>query len=76
MSSDCYSRNDVQVVNGNIKFQVCKMFHYRSLEPFNTAVKRYATSLCVHKFPKKIKTCSFIHMKQRCHFHDRKNGRR
>ena len=28
ISSDCYSRNDVQVVN----FQVCNILHYRSLE--------------------------------------------
>ena len=70
ISSDCYSRNDVQVVNGKINFQVCNIFHHRSLELFNTAVERYATSLCVHNFPKKIKTCSCIHLKQRYHFHD------
>ena len=56
ISSDCYSLNDVQVVNGKINFQICNIFHHRSLEPFNTAVERYATSLCVHNFPKKIKT--------------------
>ena len=44
IASDCYSRNDVQVVNGKINFQVCNIFHYRSLEQFNTAVERYATS--------------------------------
>ena len=35
ISSDCYSRNDVQVVNGKINFQVCSIFHGQSLEPFN-----------------------------------------
>ena len=67
-SHDCYSRNDVQVVNGKINFQVCNIFHHRSLEPFNTVVERYATS--VHNFPRKIKTCSCIHLKQRYHFYD------
>ena len=43
MLSDCYSRNDVQVVNGKINFQVCNIFHHQSLERFNTAVERYAT---------------------------------
>ena len=70
ISSDCYSPNDVQVVNGKSNFQVCDIFHHRLLEPFNTAVERYATSLCVHNFPKKIKTCSCIHLKQRYHFYD------
>ena len=70
VSSDCYSRNDVQVVNGKINFRACNIFHHRSLEPFNTALERYATSLSVHNFPKKIKTCSCIHLKQRYHFHD------
>ena len=70
ISSDCYSRNDVPVVNGKLNFQVCNIFHHRSLEPFNTAVERYATSLCVHNFSKNIKTCSCIHLKQRYHFHD------
>ena len=74
--SDCYSRNDVQVVNGKINFQVCIIFHHRLLEQFNIAVERYATSLCVHNVPKKIKTCSCIHLKQRYHFHDWQNGRR
>ena len=72
ISSDRYSRNDLQVANGKIHFQVCNIFHCRSLEPFNTAVERYATSLSVHacNFPKKIKTCSCIDLKQRYHFHD------
>ena len=41
MSSSCYSLlyNDELVVNGKLKnyfnFQVCNIFHYRSLEPFN-----------------------------------------
>ena len=70
ISSDCNSRNDVQVVNGKINFQACNIFHHQPLEPFNTAVERYATSLCVHNFPKKIKTCSCIHLKQRYHFQD------
>ena len=74
ISSDCYSHNDVQVVNGKIIFQVCSIFHYWSLEPlalwFTAVVERYATSLCVHIFPKKIKTCSCIHLKQRYYFHD------
>ena len=42
----CGSSSSVNVAVGDI-------FHYRSLEPFNTAVERYATSLCVHDFPKK-----------------------
>ena len=50
ISSDCYPRND-----GKINFQVFDIFHHRSLEPFNTAVGRYATSLRVRNFPKKIK---------------------
>ena len=80
ISSDCYSVNDVQVLNGKINFQVCNIFQYRSLEPlllwFAATAERYATSLCVHNIPKKIKTCSCIHLKQKYHFHDWKNGRR
>ena len=45
ISSDCYYRNDVQVVNRKINFQVWNIFHYRSLEPlplgFTAAAERY-----------------------------------
>ena len=56
ISSDCYARSDVQAVNGKINFQVYNIFHHQSLEPFNTAAERYATSLRVQNFRNKIKT--------------------
>ena len=78
MSSGYYSLlyNDVLVVNEKKKnFQVCNVFRqYQSLEPLPlllaATVERYTTSLSVHNFPRKMKTCSCIHLKQRSHVRD------
>ena len=74
MSSGYYSLlyNDVLVVKN---FQVCNVFRqYQSLGPLPlllaATVERYTTSLSVHNFPRKMKTCSCIHLKQRSHVRD------